>query len=437
MQESVCLQENKESITECWKKSSPFEQGRLEILKQVIQEGKEKELYNPEEQKKFGIEKDEYVVCAQFYRPAPPSYLENIIIIPTIIAFIILLLIVTFRTDAYNTEILNNCMWYNILNFILIIPIMIFFYIKSSYIYKSIFIILVTNKNIYHSYNIYRIDYHNQNFKKMLIDGISIKNSIDSTNNLLEDNFIQYMEIPLRLFFIKNNKVLLKIDTGIYYPYFAKKYKISSLRTGAAYINTIYILNVLAYISCVYNIPLYIYPIHCGFACNYKKYIFGQLLFVKEIPFKNYVKLHKDIEQRFSTLTDLKRYLTKVKKLSGLNKEKIISILQKEPLTKKELDEELYSIPAKKSLLGRKYVIYFSKKNIWIERNGKMIMDKFCFHDVNIYDSHKYFVFTFKEGSIVFFSLKKNINFPLIDITELFFYKKIGYADSKFVDWES
>jgi len=40
MSESVPLQENQESIIERWRKSNPFEQERLDILKQVIEEGK-------------------------------------------------------------------------------------------------------------------------------------------------------------------------------------------------------------------------------------------------------------------------------------------------------------------------------------------------------------------------------------------------------------
>ncbi|MDL2322042.1 hypothetical protein LJC47_06850 [Desulfosarcina sp. OttesenSCG-928-B08] len=448
MSDPVSLQKNQEPIIERWKKSSPFEQRRLEILKQAIEEGKERELYDPEEQRKFGIEKDEYLVCAQFYRHVPPGVsLGNTVTFLLLIMAPIMIAINMLSEGMPCIELLKNSIAYNMLCIIYCTGIIIFIWTSGSVVYRRFNIIFITNKNIYHSIDPL-FDFSKQKSKKISLNAVSIKHSINSAAAwLISDDSLEYMEIPLELFFIQDEKVLLKIDTGKYFRSFIKKYKISGIRRENLYtINTMYMLTVLSYISKIYNAHLYIYPIHCGFACirkknkfvsDYKKYIFGRPLFIKEMPFKNAVTLRKDIEKKFSTLTDLEKHLTQLKKHSGLNKEKIIRILQEEPLTEKELHEVLYSIPAKKSLLGKTHIIYFSKKNIWVERNGKIVMKKFCFHDVDIYNSHKYFIFIRKGGSIVFYSLKKNINFPFVDITELLFNKKIEYADSPFTKWES
>ena len=63
----------KTSILERWRQSSPWEQRRLELLKEAVENGLEGQLYDLEEQQKYGLNKDEFLVFAFRYGRARSS----------------------------------------------------------------------------------------------------------------------------------------------------------------------------------------------------------------------------------------------------------------------------------------------------------------------------------------------------------------------------
>jgi len=402
-----------------WKASSPFEQERLEFLKQVIAEGNEQELYDPEEQKKFGLEKDEFLVCAHSCCGAVHTLIFKM-------AFFISLFGVLFYYTGKIFIYLPGIVDFFIIILTTICVIYIFYIISEK-------IIFVTNKNIYYvSEKVDAFNYYG--LKKISLNSIHIKHAMsailppDKSNK----NF-KKETLPFYLNIMQGNKILLGVLIYENTEKFNKKYNISN-----NVYSTIYILKSISFLSHIYNIPIYIHPMHFGFECHDKRYIYGSFSFIAKIIDIIFIELRKNIEQKFSSEIDMERYFINTENLMGLNKKNIMFYMQKK-YNMSSVEDELCRVIAKRKLFGKKYDICLSRKNIWIEYNGKIIMEKYCINNVNIYNSHKYYVFVFsrKGDSVPYYCLKKYINFPFIDIIELLIEKNIEYTGSQFITWDS
>jgi len=184
-----------------WKASSPFEQERLEFLKQVIAEGNEQELYDQGEQKKFGLEKDEFLVCAQ---GCSDRFTKFSVLLNRILLVLAVLIPLVAIIEYFPIESLKNSMPTDLIIFV---PYMIFAYIciRSSFDATTV-TILITNKNAYHfEENYYTNDPLNNESKKTLkkisLCNMSIKHSIKSTD--FTDDCLKKYGNSIRIIFNK------------------------------------------------------------------------------------------------------------------------------------------------------------------------------------------------------------------------------------------
>jgi hypothetical protein len=412
-----------ESAIDRWKSSNPWEQERIDILQQVLKEGTEKQLYNEIEQGEFGGEKDEFLIYAHYCHLIHRISLTliKILFFSSIFLSLFYYIMIIFLSAQGETYTPSAEVYKLIYSVTILIPFSFYLFFRKST--KTIYI---TNKNIYIGTK-NTDEYKAVKLKKISLYGMYIKHSMYPSFKKNKDILL----MPFYLNIIKDNKKLFKIFILDNPEFINEKYNISENKN-----NIINVLRVISYISRIYNIPIYIDQMHYGFACDTKKYIYSSFDFIHMNPFNPVADLYQNIERKFSSAIDLERYLINIKEHDGLNVKKIISILQKKYISN---DDELCKITSKTMVFGKKYHICLNKNNIWVEYNGKIIMEKFYVQNIQIYDSNKYFIFVFpcKEKKIPFYCFKKDINFPFIDIFELIYNIKILCMGGYFIEWES
>ena len=198
-----------------------------------------------------------------------------------------------------------------------------------------------------------------------------------------------------------------------------------------------YILYAVTYLSRQYNHGLYVLPLRCGFTCDRKDYVYNELnVFLGSLLNVFYwnKRFRQDIEKNFSSRQDIEAYLNH-QKITGCNSDMIISLLNNGADT----SGEMFCLLAKRQAYGKAYEIHVTAKETWIECNGVKSSDILPLTDIEIYHSHKYFIFLFPHNKkyVAYYVWKKDLFFPFLDIMEIPLREKIAYMGSGYDVWES
>ena len=392
----------KAAIIERWRQSSPWEQGRLDILKEAVAHGVEERLYDTEEQQKYGLENDEFLVLACRYGMAMTGALWiRFFYIPYIIIALINIAFVCPYVESISSRHFYG-IWLDISCVAILIAALI-----AIIIYRRTKYLLLTNRTIHFGRKIDRLDI-------ISLNRLLIKNNIDKSS-LTRSNFL------LDILIFKDSQLMISIC----------KYKKSNNFQNA------YILYALSYLSRQYNHCLYVFPLRCGFTCDRKDYVYSELnIFIGGIFDIFYLmkQFRRNIEFNFSDRQDIEAYLT-CQKIAGCNNNTTISMLRNGT----DSDGELFWVPAIKKADGITYKIHVAAKEVWLESNGLKTSDIVPLTDIEIYHSHKYFIFLFPNNKkyIAYYVWKKSLFFPFLDIMEIILKEKIAYMGSGYVVWES
>jgi len=402
----------KTSIIERWRQSSPWEQRRLELLKEAVENGVEGQLYDLEEQQKYGLNKDEFLVFACRYgRARSSSWVYKNIMIP----YGVIILLLTFISPYIKSVASRNfyVSWLCILSVALVIGMLTVavMLVRGKYL-------LLSNYSIYFGKKIRQLN-------KMPLDGLLIKTNID-----ISDGIRNIFCIDVLIF--KD----CRLGTAMCIGANSFAYYIENHRTPKKIDNS-YILYVFSYLSRQYHHGLYVFPLRCGFTCDREDYAYSILnIFIGTIAkiLRLLQPFRRDIEHNFSDQQDIQVYLTG-RKIAGCNSEAIISLLKDSVNT----GNELFRLPATQKIYGKEYEIHVTGKEIWIESNGVKTTAILPLSDIEIYHSHKYFIFLFPDNGkyVPYFVWKINIFFPFLDIMEILLQEKIAYMGSGYLVWES
>ena len=392
----------KAGIIERWRQSSPWEQGRLDILKEAVAHGVEEQLYDTEEQQKYGLDKNEFLVLACRYGIALTGALWiRFFYIPYIIIAFINVAFVCPYVESISSRHFYG-IWLDISCVAMLIAALILIVINRRTKY-----LLLTNRTIHFGRKIDQLDI-------ISLNGLLIRNNIDKSS-LKRSNFL------LDILIFKDCQLMISIC----------KYRKSKNFQNA------YILYALPYLSRLYNHCLYVFPLRCGFTCDRKDYVYSVLnIFIGGIFDIFYLmkQFRHNIEQSFSDRQDIKAYLSR-HKITGCNSEAIISLLNNDAYT----GDELFRLPAKTRSFGKAYEIHVTAKETWLTCDGLKTNKILPLTDIEIYHSHKYFIFLFPDKGkyIAYYVWKENLFFPFLDIMEILLRERIAYMGSGYFIWES
>ena len=422
----------KAAIIERWRQSSPWEQGRLDILKEAVAHGVEEQLYDTEEQQKYGLQKDEFLMHACWHGLQITNnwwyqYYYKYILFPFMTISIISMGLVN-HTNVFVDRYFYGIRWEDISLTALMISflslfIVVFFLFGSRYL-------LLTNRAIYYGKKMRRIS-------KIPLNGLFIRSSIDKASVRPGSNLGEHLREN-----INGNLLIFLMDIFLF--------KDCQLRFGALIsrrnsdikrikgrFQCTYILHVFSFLSRQYNHGLYVLPLRCGFACDRKDYVYSELnVFFGVLLDVSYwtKKFRRDIELSFSSKEDIETYLAG-QKIPGCNSEAVISLLNNGADT----GDRLFWLPANKRPFGKAYEIHVTTKETWLECNGVKLSDILPLTDIEIYHSHKYFIFLFPHNNkyVAYYVWKKDLFFPFLDIMEILLREKIAYMGSGYAVWDS
>ena len=416
------------AIIERWRQSSPWEQGRLDILKEAVAHGVEERLYDTEEQQKYGLGKDEFLLLACWHGlPLTNNWWYQYFFKYILMPCIFILTIngwFAVHVKSFGDKHFYGIPWDGISVAAGMVSVLSFF-ILAFFLFGNRYLLL-TNRALHFGRKI-------RQMSRIPLNGLLIRSSIDKTSvsrgtYLYENISGSFFTFIIDIFVFRDSQHKFSAHIGL--RGFDRK------RQKGIFQFT-YILHALSYMSRQYNHGLYVLPLRCGFTCDRKDYVYSKLNvclgLVLDVFYWN-KRFRLDIEKNFSDKRDIETYLTG-QKIAGCNNNTIISLLRNGT----DSDGELFWVPAIKEADGKTYKIHVAAKEVWLESNGLKTSDILSLTDIEIYHSHKYFIFLFpdKDKYIAYYVWKKDLFFPFLDIMEIILKEKIAYMGSGYVAWDS
>lgn len=379
------------SLIEQWKNSSPYAQERLQLLKKIINLNGENKLYNEEEQIKFNIKKDEYIIFTfqslPYFKYIANNKMVVLVGIIGIVYFISYYLFKAIEIDNYFA--INQYLYANP------ILLLVIFVLFAGNIKENI---SITNKNIY---------FKN---KHLPIKCLLIKNSINTES-------------------LKKKKILKNINMVM----FMGTYRSNSIHIPDNNINNLYILDIISYLSDTFKLNVYICPVFVDERGKRLNAIlsffelFGSIftIFLYAVYGVSKKKSSEMIELSYSSMEGLKNHLNysfnkykELHEIKDLNK-KDDKYYEQKIIVKFSVKRNFFSIPTMLTLNNNKICVNYNNKELNIDAN---LWEK------NILKTNEKYIFIFTNDvgrKILFYKNTKDIDVPLLSIIEMIYKKKV------------
>lgn len=359
-----------------WRASSPSEHGRLGILQEAVKCGCVDELCDVQEQQRYGLDPDEFIIAKQEY-----WYFDRNIIIKGTIFLSFFCFPILFEEFGILNCVRDSLL---ILSLLVILLIAICIYMSKNAKPKNMKNFIVTNKRIY----------------------FSISEYIDINKIFISNLFFIHPKYDMTMIVAFNN---------------GKK----NMKNVAMLCNdNFYIFDVVAYIKRVFSYIAYICPARYSFEeCKLKR-TGNSILYILSWLIGGYGRVHTSADQksdkRFSSRKDTFLYFRRV--LCKSNND-MYSICRNYLKNRKDADCQILSIGCYAGF--KKCKVYFTKSSIYIMRDAKKIVvyTRNQGSEFPVYEANEHFLIRHHgDGKDDIYKIpKKSLLFPFLEIVEMIY----------------
>ncbi len=406
-----------EKLLEEWRCSSPWEENRLAILEKLAlcDNWQQQLLFDRNEQREFAIDNDEFVIYTKRYKDfwGKGSVCWKCLIYLAVIGlgcifFEKIALLLTGR------NIFGNFSLYIFgVSFLLILPMVIVnlcTFIKRNNV-------LVTNRKLYFS------SFGKRN--ELRLSCLEVKSSIDMHGIRKRKRKERY----------KNDSPYVIADLFFYQRQWKADRPIFKVN---AFADCLYLLQVISCTASICNSCCYVYPILCDFSSidKRKKAFLIMLLIVTlftapPISILFFLLLFP-AEPLYKSFHDKKDLINFLKKNEGEIYNNLLAALQGEF----SFQKKFFEIKAGRNIFLSDHNICFSRKYIWVKKNNREVI-KDSVDNIFIKATPCFFTIYFKNIDVTFYSRKKYIFIPFVDMVDYAINKSIVSYASYGLYWEN